>query len=119
MPSSSWGSEVALRCRRSLPPRRALPRRPGRLPPPPAGVRAIETSYLVQPYVHTDSFWRERFVLDNWSSLSPAARKDALAELEIAKKDQAFGNGGALLKSIAPKIADPSGRMAAALIALQ
>ena len=80
-----------------------------------AGARAMDMSYLARPYIYHQTAWRIGFALDNWSRLTPDGRKGALQEIAIAR---ASGTLGEVAAAVRPGPADPSGRLAAALLGL-
>jgi len=85
-----------------------------------AGAQAIETSYLVLPYAGPQSYWRLAFDFDNWSALTPQGRQDAMAEMRIALRDDNIYLSATRhppVRNLAKTVADPSGRLAAALLA--
>lgn len=89
-----------------------------------AGARDVEMSYLVEPYAGPQVYWRLGFDLDNWSRLTPQTRTDAMAEMKVALHDSpslyiTAPRGDDSLGALANRAADPSGRMAAALMGLK
>lgn len=81
----------------------------------PAGAKALETSYLVSPFIYRQAPWRIGFAFDNWSRLTPEGRRAALREIEIARNSWLWIE---IVAAIRRGPADPSGRMAAALLGL-
>lgn len=77
-----------------------------------AGIRAFEMSYTVNPFAYRQSPWRLAFALNNWSSLSPQARQEALKEIDLVKQDWWIWQD---TKAAVASTTDPSGRMAAVL----
>lgn len=81
-----------------------------------AGRRALEMSYLVLPFAGSQAPWRLGFAFDNWGDLGVRSRKDAIAEVGVVKDDPEILNA---LTTVAGRVRDPRGRLAAALLITQ
>ena len=80
------------------------------------GRQAFEMSYLVLPYGGSAAApGRVAFALGVWSQVSPQTRRDALAEIGLARTESITWRS---LRAAAAAVADPNGRLAAALMGL-
>jgi hypothetical protein len=81
-----------------------------------AGRRALAASYLIAPYAGNQAPWRIGFALDDWTSLPPATRREAIAEINVALDDE--GGVPQATRAAALKVQDPAGRLAVALLGI-
>lgn len=75
---------------------------------------ALQTSYLAQPYGGDQTPLRVALALDNWGQLSHQTRQDAVAEMSLVRKYDY--KRLPVLRAVAPRAADPGGRLAALLV---
>jgi hypothetical protein len=81
-----------------------------------AGQHALDTSYLIAPYVGNQTPWRLAFALNNWDTLLPATRKAVVQEINLTAQDGTIREATGRL--VASSVHDPSGRLAAVLLGL-
>lgn len=78
------------------------------------GAAWLERSYDVAPFGPETSFWRVRFAWENWPDLTPELRKQVADEVRVQ-----WPTRGADYAGISAAVANPSGRLAAALMVSQ
>lgn len=79
-----------------------------------AGTTWLERSYEVAPFGPETSFWRVRFAFENWDALTPELRKQVYDEVRVQ-----WPTRKADYTAISVAVANPSGRLASALMVSQ
>jgi hypothetical protein len=79
----------------------------------PAAIEALDHGYAVSAFDRRSAVWRIGFALDNWAALTPALRRNVLAEAGPASADPALAPE---LQARLRSVRSPEGRLAAALV---
>ena len=78
------------------------------------GTTWLERSYEVAPFGPETSFWRVRFAWENWDALTPELRRQVADEVRVQ-----WPTRKADYQKMSVAIANPSGRLSAALMVAQ